>query len=119
MVYRRERQEVSIVIRSHETPRPGAPCPLVALSPREIDVLSLTCQGRRTSEIARQLGLSLRTVDSYIWRLCQGLALRGRIELMVWGHQNPKALSGAPAHPGLHRPGCRCGSLSCSLGDAA
>jgi DNA-binding NarL/FixJ family response regulator len=105
--------------RSHEPPRPGSPGPLVALSPREIDVLSLTCQGKGTREIARRLNLSIRTVNDYIWRLCQGLQLRGRAELIIWAHQNPRALSGAPAHPGLHRPGCKCGALACVLQEAA
>jgi len=107
------------MIRSQEPTRPGAPGPLVALSPREIDILSLTCQGKRTREIARRLGLSIRTVDDYTWRLCQGLQLRGRVELIIWGHQNPRALAGVPVHAGLHRAGCKCGALTCSLDEAA
>lgn len=87
---------------------------LIALSPRETDVVKLVRLGRSPQEIASSLGLEQKTVSDYIHRLNQGLGLRSRQELMLWAIQNPQVLQGMPARVGLHPDGCQCGSSFCA-----
>jgi DNA-binding CsgD family transcriptional regulator len=42
-----------------------------SLSPRELDVLKLLVTGKRNKEVASSLGISPKTVDSYLWRIKQ------------------------------------------------
>ena len=49
--------------------------PVMALSPRERDVVGLIAQGHSSKEIARRMGLSPRTVDTYRNRLMRKLDL--------------------------------------------
>lgn len=93
---------------------PGGASDLVALSPRERDVLRLVVQGRATKAIAAELGLSWATVRDYLFKLQQGLGLRSRAELAVWGLQNPGAIAGRPSHVGLHPDRCPCGAPLCA-----
>ena len=56
-----------------------------ALSVREREVLDLVKLGRTTKEIARQLGLSARTVDLHRANLKRKLGLRTGAELIAFG----------------------------------
>jgi DNA-binding CsgD family transcriptional regulator len=90
------------------------------LSPREAAVTRCVVTGDSPDVIARKLGITLKTTTDYIFRLCQGLRLRNKVELVVWGVQNPRAIDAsdekrAPARTGLHKPGCRCGTLPCAI----
>ncbi|MGY6215361.1 response regulator [Methylolobus aquaticus] len=49
--------------------------PAMALSPRERDVIGMIAQGHSSKEIARRMGLSPRTVDTYRNRLMRKLDL--------------------------------------------
>jgi DNA-binding NarL/FixJ family response regulator len=55
--------------------------PIDALSDRELDVFRLIGQGRKTQEIADQLHLSIRTVETYRDRIREKLDLKDGTEL--------------------------------------
>lgn len=55
--------------------RSGSPAPHDALSSRQLDVLRRVAQGQSTKLIARELGLSARTVDSHRYQISQRLGL--------------------------------------------
>jgi DNA-binding NarL/FixJ family response regulator len=59
----------------------SARSPLDSLSDRELDVFRLIGQGRKTQEIADQLHLSVKTVETYRDRIRQKLDLRDGAEL--------------------------------------
>lgn len=53
------------------------------LSPRELECLAWVCQGKSSTDIGAILGLSARTVDSYLEKACAKLRVRTRIEAVV------------------------------------
>jgi DNA-binding NarL/FixJ family response regulator len=53
------------------------------LTPRQVDVLRLLGQGRTNAEIARQLVVSVRTVDSHVAALFDKLGTGSRREAAV------------------------------------
>ncbi|WP_309298335.1 response regulator transcription factor [Brevundimonas intermedia] len=58
-----------------------------ALSPRERECLLWVCRGKSSGDIGAILGLSPRTVDSYLEKVCAKLRVRTRIEAVavaVW-----------------------------------
>ncbi|MGA0594595.1 response regulator transcription factor [Enterovirga sp. CN4-39] len=55
------------------------------LSAREEAVLKLTAQGFANKEIARQLDVSVKTVDTYKARACEKLSLRSRAAIVRLG----------------------------------
>lgn len=59
------------------------------LSPRELDVLRLLARGRSNKQIAAQLGLGLRTVESHVSRLLAKLGVASRTEAVAYalGHR--------------------------------
>ncbi len=56
--------------------------PLAALTSRETEVLKLTAAGYTNQEIAQQLGISPKTVDTYRQRVMEKLGLHRRSELV-------------------------------------
>ncbi len=64
----------------------GRPAPVASelegLSDRELEVFELLGRGRSTSEVARQLRLSVSTVETYRAHLKEKLQLKSGIELM-------------------------------------
>jgi DNA-binding CsgD family transcriptional regulator len=48
---------------------------LRALSPRELEILRLVAEGKRTAEIAQALGLSVKSVETYRSRLMQKVGI--------------------------------------------
>ena len=52
-----------------------APSPHDSLTPRQLEVLRLVAQGKNTKLIARELGLSTKTVDSHRYQISQRLSL--------------------------------------------
>lgn len=54
----------------------------MALSPRESEVLRLIALGHTNQEIADQLNVGVRTVETYRTRLCEKLQLHTRSELV-------------------------------------
>lgn len=69
----------------HTTPKRYAHCadtPSTVLSDREIEVLQWIAQGRRLTEIAEQLNVSIKTVSTYRARLLIKLGMRTTAELI-------------------------------------
>ena len=48
---------------------------LRALSPRELEILRMVAEGKRTAEIAQALGLSVKSVETYRSRLMQKVGI--------------------------------------------
>lgn len=55
----------------------------VALSPRELECLVWVSRGKSSGDIGSILGLSPRTVDSYLEKVCAKLRVRTRIEAVA------------------------------------
>src|SRR3954451_2269266 len=67
---------------------------LKKLSPREAEVLGMVATGQSNAEIAGQLFLSEATVKTHVARILAKLALRDRVQAVVFAYEN-----------GLIRPG--------------
>jgi DNA-binding CsgD family transcriptional regulator len=52
-----------------------------SLTPREMEVAQLAAQGKRNSEIARDLHISVRTVETHLANIYAKLNVRSRAEL--------------------------------------
>jgi DNA-binding NarL/FixJ family response regulator len=52
----------------------------VSLSPRETEVLSLVAEGRSNGEIARELGISLKTVQNHVANILQKMQVSDRTQ---------------------------------------
>ncbi|MBJ7483467.1 MAG: helix-turn-helix transcriptional regulator [Brevundimonas sp.] len=53
------------------------------LSPRELECLAWVSRGKSSGDIGDILGLSPRTVDSYLEKVCAKLRVRTRIEAVA------------------------------------
>jgi two-component system response regulator NreC len=67
---------------------PPAPRPPGGLSAREVEVLRMIAMGHTNAEIADQLDLSTRTVDSHRARIQQKLALTSRAAIVRYALDN-------------------------------
>lgn len=56
----------------------------ITLTDRQQQIVALVAQGKRNGEIARETGLSIRTVESHRARLMKALGLRNAAELAAW-----------------------------------
>ena len=54
------------------------------LTQRERDILKLVCQGELNKEIARELGLSVRTVEGHLNAILSKLSVRSRTEAAMY-----------------------------------
>jgi DNA-binding CsgD family transcriptional regulator len=59
----------------------GAQSPFDALSPRELEVARMLCQGMRMEEIGRRLSLSGKTVATHKYRLFDKLGIKDTVAL--------------------------------------
>jgi DNA-binding NarL/FixJ family response regulator len=57
-------------------------CPIDSLSDRELEILQLSGQGQTPREIAKQLGISVKTVETHRMRVREKLSLASSAELM-------------------------------------
>ncbi len=68
---------------------PSVPEPSVeSLTPREIEVLRLIAKGYTNGQIAKELSLSVRTVESHRANLMGKLELRSRVELVRYAMEH-------------------------------
>lgn len=76
------------VVAYFAKPRPSLPRELFPeLTAREYEILELLAQGKGNSEIARGLGLSLKTVANYVSNIFSKLQVTDRAEAMVKAQQ--------------------------------
>ena len=64
-----------------------------ALSPRELQVLRLLCQGRIRPQIAKDIGISQNTTRTHIQNLLAKLNLDSQIQAVAWAFQTGLAQS--------------------------
>jgi DNA-binding NarL/FixJ family response regulator len=78
------RKLVDRLARSRGSAAAPAPAPpLEALSERELEVLRLTARGLTNQEIARVLGIGLRTVQAHLGHIYDKTGSRSRTEAVV------------------------------------
>jgi DNA-binding NarL/FixJ family response regulator len=70
-------------------PAPTPPVdPLAPLSPREREMTLLIARGLSNTEIAAEAFLSEATVKSHVRAVLQKLALRSRVQIVVFAYEN-------------------------------
>lgn len=62
-----------------------APLPNGKLTDRELQVLRLAAVGHSNKEIARRIGLGIKSVETYRYRACKKLLLRSRPDIVRYG----------------------------------
>lgn len=80
-------QDSQLLLHSLLKPEPEAvdrKAPHILLSPREQEVLRLIARGYSLTEVAEQLSLSIKTVDTYKVRLMEKLAATRKSELVSY-----------------------------------
>jgi DNA-binding NarL/FixJ family response regulator len=81
-IYVSERIVNRMAIRLTSTGRQAATSPVERLSDRELEIFQLLGQGRTPSEIARDLNLSLKTVQAYCARAKEKFGVTSLTELL-------------------------------------
>ena len=69
------------------SPRGEVARELAALTPRELEVLRLIAGGSSNAEIADELVISHETVKTYVFRILTKLALRDRVQAVVFAYR--------------------------------
>ncbi len=89
-IYLNERSATKIITRLTAKPGPGGGTPADSLADRELQVFELTGRGCSTRQIAEQLGIDVKTVETYRSRIKEKLRLRDSSELLQlairWNH---------------------------------
>ncbi|MDP9793605.1 DNA-binding NarL/FixJ family response regulator [Catenuloplanes nepalensis] len=75
---------ITVRLLEHLTPPAPARQDLGELSPRELDVVRLTAQGRTNAEIAAELFISIGTVKTHLSSVQAKLGARNRVEIAAW-----------------------------------
>jgi two-component system, NarL family, response regulator NreC len=71
------------------TGRSAAPdSPRALLSPRELEVLTLLAQGYTHRQIAEKIHVSVKSVETYRWRVAQKLKLHSRAALVRYAYES-------------------------------
>ncbi len=69
-----------------QAPGPAAAAaPNAALTCRELQVLRLAAVGHSNKDIARRVGLGIKSVETYRYRACKKLMLRSRLDVIRYG----------------------------------
>lgn len=53
------------------------------LTPREIDVAKLICEGRNNEQIAKELHIAYNTARVHIGHICSKVGVRGKVGLII------------------------------------
>jgi two-component system, NarL family, nitrate/nitrite response regulator NarL len=69
---------------------------LDVLSPREVEVLGVLCEGQSNKLIARRCGITEATVKVHVKAILRKLKARNRTEAAVWAHDHKLSLNGVP-----------------------
>ena len=72
------------------------------LTSRQIDILSLLQQGLDNQAIAREMGLSVKTIENHLTRLYRQLNVQSRLEAVNYLHHHPEVLglrASSASHP--------------------
>jgi len=75
-------QAARVLAEQYRRPQSAADDPYGELSPREREVFHLVVEGRTTKEIARTLGISVKTADNHRYRLMEKLDVHNTAELV-------------------------------------
>jgi len=75
-------QAAQVLAEQYRHPERTADAPYGALSPREREVFHLVVDGRTTKEVARLLGISVKTADNHRYRLMEKLGVHNTAELV-------------------------------------
>ena len=65
----------------------SAPDPLAGISPREREVLALLLDGKPNKLIARQLGISEKTVKAHLTSIFRAIGVADRVQAILWAEQ--------------------------------
>jgi len=84
------------IVHYMETEGQTAPSPL---TDRQRDILRLLCEGYDNQSIARQLALSVKTVENHLTRLYRRLNVQSRLEAANYVMRHPEVLGTAKARP--------------------
>ncbi len=57
------------------------------ITPRETEVMALVAEGRRNREVAKDLGISVKTVETHRANIMNKLAFRNVAQLIVYAIQ--------------------------------
>lgn len=82
VLVRSVREDLNPSIAARSTPED------FGLSPREMDVIGLLCQGSSNREISQHLHLAEPTVKSHISRIMQKLDVRDRVQIVITAYRS-------------------------------
>ncbi len=88
------RRLIESFVRDGQQSRPPPPV-LDELTPRELEILQLVARGLSNTEIADQLVVSSTTIKTHVARVLMKLALRDRIQAVVFAYENGVIRPGA------------------------
>jgi DNA-binding NarL/FixJ family response regulator len=77
-------------------PTRATPLALGSLTSRELEVLELVASGQSNAEIAESLSLSENTVKTHITHLLDKLALRDRVQAVIYAYETGLVERGSP-----------------------
>ncbi len=95
-VYVSDRMRLPLLQQAYGTPH-NAVLPLAQLTNREVQVLELLGKGWRNRQMAHQLHLSVKTVESYCGQIKEKLGLKDAASLVQFAIQNVKMEGGVGA----------------------
>lgn len=85
-------QIARMIVQCFRQPAQKPISPSEALTEREIEVLEFTARGFRTKEVAAELGIGVRTVETHLRSIYDKLHVRSRVEAVARFLQRPSAL---------------------------
>ncbi len=53
------------------------------LTPREVEVAKLICEGRNNEQIAQELHIAYNTVRVHLGHICSKVGVRGKVDLII------------------------------------